>query len=369
MTLTPAAIAALPKVLLHDHLDGGVRPETVVELAAEIGHELPASTPEELGKWFADAADSGSLERYIDTFVHTIAVMQTRDGLRRVAREAAFDLAADGVVYAEQRWAPELHVSGGLSLQETVDAVTEGFDEGVALALAEGHRIRIGQLLIAMRTNENSDEIAELALANRDRDVVGFDIAGPEAGYPASHHLSAFQTLHAANFPVTIHAGEGDGVSSMWEAVQVCGAQRLGHGVRIMDDIELLADPVLEEIDPDQPIAALGSFANWVRDRQIVLEVSPTSNLQTGAAASIAEHPITTLKNLDFAVTINTDNRLMSATSMTREMTLLVAEAGWTLDDLRDATINAAWGAFLHYEDRRELIDDVIFPAYLDLED
>lgn len=363
MNLTRDVIATLPKVLLHDHLDGGLRPATIVELAAEAGHSLPTTDPEELGAWFRSAADSGSLERYLETFDHTIAVMQSAAGLRRVAREAAVDLAADGVVYAEQRYAPEQHLAGGLTLQEVVDAVQEGFAEGVAEAAAAGRTIRIGTLLTAMRHADRGLEIAELTIANRDSGVVGFDIAGAEAGFPPARHLAAFQALHRENMPVTIHAGEAAGVESMWEAVQVCGAQRLGHGVRIMDDIAVLDDPVVDEV-VGMRIADLGRFAQWVLDRRIVLEVCPVSNLQTGAATSIAEHPITLLRDLDFAVSINTDNRLMSATSMTNEMLLLVAEAGWDIDDLLGATVDAVEASFLPHEDGRQLMLDVILPAY-----
>ncbi|MEP7763407.1 adenosine deaminase [Sanguibacter sp. 25GB23B1] len=343
-------IAALPKVLLHDHLDGGLRPQTIIDLALEIGHELPASDADALGAWFVDAASSGSLVRYLETFDHTIAVMQTADALRRVARESVLDLAADGVVYAEQRWAPEQHLTGGLTLQETVDAVQSGLDEGVAMAAELGQDIRVGQLVTAMRHADRWDEIVELALANRDRGVVGFDIAGAEDGFPPSRFPSAWRTLNDASFPVTIHAGEAAGVDSIAEAVHLGQASRIGHGVRIVEDIEGLGT--------DSPV--LGLVAHWIRDNQVPLELCPSSNVQTAAAVSIAKHPISRLRDLDFAVTINTDNRLMSGTSMTREMTLLVEEAGWTLDDLRDATLAAAWSAFVHHDERHALGERII---------
>jgi adenosine deaminase len=360
MTIDESAIRALPKVVLHDHLDGGLRPATIVELAAGIGHELPATDPAELGAWFVRAASSGSLPLYLETFDHTVAVMQTADALRRVARESAVDLAADGVVYAEQRYAPEQHLQRGLSLQQVVDAVQEGFAEGVAEAAAAGRTIRIGTLVTAMRHADRGDEIAALALANRDNGVVGFDIAGAEDGFPPSRHASAFRTLREAFFPATVHAGEAAGLDSIAEALHVAGALRLGHGVRIADDIEvrLAEDGGLGE-------ATLGRLAHWVRDQQVPLELCPSSNVQTAAATSVADHPITLLKELGFAVTVNTDNRLQSGTTLTREMHLLVTEAGWTLDDLRDATLTAAWNTFLHHDEREALVEQVVAPGFL----
>jgi adenosine deaminase len=353
-------IARAPKVLLHDHLDGGLRPETVVELAAEIGHPLPAQGPGPLARWFEQAAASGSLVRYLETFEHTVAVMQTRSALVRVARECALDLAADGVVYAEVRYAPEQHLEGGLDLDEVVTAVQQGFAEGVAQAAEAGTAIRVGTLVTAMRHAARSREIAELAVRHRAHGVVGFDIAGAEAGYPPSRHLDAFEYLHRENMHVTIHAGEAFGLPSIWEAVQVCGTDRLGHGVRIVDDIELLGGPDAF----GRPAARLGPMAGWVRDQRIPLEMCPTSNVQTGAAASIAEHPVTLLKDLRFRVTVNTDNRLMSATSLGQEFTLLRSEAGWSLGDLRWVTVNALKSAFIPFDERLALIEGVVKPGY-----
>ncbi|SED68166.1 adenosine deaminase [Ruania alba] len=358
MTLTPRTIAALPKVLLHDHLDGGLRPATMIELAAAVGHELPSTDPDELGRWFVDAADSGSLVRYLETFEHTVAVMQTEEGLHRVAKEAVLDLAADGVVYAELRYAPVQHLQGGLSLQQVVDAVHAGIADGVAQAgEEEGRRIEVGTLLSAMRQADNADEIAALTIANRDSGAVGFDIAGPEDGFPPSRQLTAFRTLREANIPATAHAGEAAGVESVWEALQVCGALRLGHGVRIIEDIQV--DREDDEID-----ATFGEVAAWVLDRQIPLEVCPCSNLQTGIAGTIAEHPVSTLRNLGFAVTINTDNRLMSGTSMSHEMQLLVDEAGWDLDDLEEVTLQAAWNAFAPFHVKQAIVTEQIIPGF-----
>jgi adenosine deaminase len=338
---TRAQVQLAPKVLLHDHLDGGLRPATILDLAAEIGHALPAATPEALADWFAESADSGSLERYLETFSHTVAVMQTADAITRVAREAVEDLAADGVVYAEVRYAPELHVDGGLELEEVVAAVQRGFAEGMAST-----GIVVRQLLTAMRQAARASEIARLAVDWRDRGVAGFDIAGPEAGYPPTRFLAAFELLAAENMRFTIHAGEGFGLPSIWEAVHPCGADRLGHGVRIAEDIT---------VGPDGA-PRLGRLAAYVRDRRIPLEICPRSNVQTGAASSIAEHPIGLLSRLGFRVTVNTDNRLMSRTSMTEELWGLVEAFGYGLAELERFTVNAMKSAFLPYDERVELI-------------
>lgn len=348
-----ALVPGLPKVLLHDHLDGGLRPATIVELADEAGHTLPTTDPEELGRWFVESADSGSLECYLETFEHTVAVMQSVDGLRRVAREAALDLAADGVVYAESRYAPEQHQRAGLSLEQVVDAVQQGFAEGVAEAAAQGRSIRVATILSAMRQADRADEIAALAIARRDDGVVGFDIAGPEEGFPPSRHGSAFRALADAHVPATVHAGEGSGLESVAQALHVAQACRLGHGARLVEDIAT-----------DDLGDRLGPLAQWVRDRRVPLELCPSSNLQTGIAATVAEHPVTRLKRLGFKVTVNTDNRLQSGTTLSRELTLLVQEAGWTLDDLQDVAVTAAAYAFVHHDDRDALIDTVIRPAY-----
>lgn len=348
-------IRRAPKVLLHDHLDGGLRPQTIIDLAAEVGHALPQVegplTADSLGQWFADASDSGSLERYLETFDHTVAVMQTPSALTRVARECVEDLAADGVVYAEVRYAPEQHVGQGLSLDDVVAAVQAGFEQGVE---SSGGRIVVRQLLTAMRHQARSMEIAELAVAWRDRGVAGFDIAGAEAGYPPTRHLDAFEYLQRENAHFTIHAGEAFGLPSIWQAIQWCGADRLGHGVRIIDDITVHDDGRVE----------LGLLAAYVRDKRIPLEMCPWSNVQTGAAASIAEHPIGLLKKLRFRVTVNTDNRLMSSTSMSHEMASLVEAFDYGLDDLRWFTINAMKSAFLPFDERLAIIDDVVKPGY-----
>jgi adenosine deaminase len=344
-------ILRAPKVLLHDHLDGGLRPRTVLELAADVGHALPAHDEEALGRWFAESADSGSLVRYLETFEHTVGVMQTEDAIERVARECVADLAADGVVYAEVRYAPEQHVSAGLTLDQVVGAVRSGFEAG--MVDADG-RIVVRQLLTAMRHQARSREIAELSVAWRDAGVVGFDIAGAEAGFPPTRHLDAFEYLQRQNSHFTIHAGEAFGLPSIWEAIQWCGADRLGHGVRIVDDIK---------VDEDGT-AHLGRLAAYVRDKRIPLELAPASNVQTGAAPSIAEHPIGLLTDLRFRVTVNTDNRLMSQTSRTSEMAALVEAFGYDLPRLRWFTINAMKSAFLPFDERLAIIEEVVKPGY-----
>jgi adenosine deaminase len=347
-------IRLAPKVLLHDHLDGGLRPATIIELADAVGHPVPSTDAGELGRWFAQAADSGSLERYLETFAHTVAVTQTAEALHRVAAECALDLAADGVVYAEVRFAPEQHLEHDLTLPEVVEAVLAGFAEGTAQAAMAGTPIRVGTLLTAMRHAARSMEIAELAVRYRDKGVVGFDIAGAEAGYPPTRHLDAFEYLQRENFHFTIHAGEAFGLPSIWQAIQWCGADRLGHGVRIVDDI-------------DAASGRLGRLAAYVRDKRIPLELCPSSNVQTGAVASIAEHPIGLLRDLRFRVTVNTDNRLMSRTSMTREMTLLVDAFGYGWAELQWFTVNAMKSAFIPFDERLALINEGIKPAYAKL--
>jgi adenosine deaminase len=353
--LPPEIVRRAPKALLHDHLDGGLRPQTIVELAAETGYDkLPTTDAEELGRWFVEAADSGSLVRYLETFAHTVGVMQTPEALARVARECAEDLAADGVVYAEVRFAPELHVEQGLALTEVVEAVLDGFRQGEAAAAAAGNRIRVGALLTAMRTAARSREIAELVVAYRDAGVVGFDIAGAEAGFPPSRHQDAFDYVRGESCHITIHAGEAFGLPSIHEAVAFCGCDRLGHGVRIVDDIT--------EGPDGEPV--LGRLARYVRDQRIPLEMCPTSNVQTGAAPSYAEHPIGLLTRLRFRVTVNTDNRLMSGTSMSKEMLALSEAFGWGLDEMRWVTINALKSAFIPFPERLALIEDVVKPGY-----
>jgi adenosine deaminase len=342
-------IERAPKVLLHDHLDGGLRPATVVELAAEFGYEgLPTTDVDDLATWFNRGAKRNDLVLYLETFAHTVGVMQHKDAIERVAYECAQDLANDGVVYAEVRMAPELCIEAGLTLQEALDAILAGFERG-----SEGTDLTIYTICSAMRTAALSRDIAELAVANRDRGVVGFDIAGAEAGYPPSRHLDAFQYVMRENFHSTIHAGEAFGLPSIWEALQYCGAARLGHGVRLVDDIT--GSPGEEQ---------LGPLASFVRDRRVCLELCPTSNVNTGVCSSIAEHPIGVLRRLRFRATVNTDNRLMSDTSMTNEMLQLHEAFGWGLGDMEWLTINAMKSAFASFPERLKIINGLIKPRY-----
>jgi adenosine deaminase len=346
MSLDAEALQAFPKVSLHDHLDGGLRPQTIIELAADVGHVLPADTPDDLGRWFAESANSASLIRYLKTFDQTIAVLQTAPSLHRVAAEFVADLASDGVIYGEARWAPEQHLRAGLTEPEAVEAVRDGLAEGMAACRARGQEIEVRQLVTAMRQAEPTCDIAELALSYRHDGVAGFDIAGLENGYPPSRFLESFQLLRRESAYYTIHAGEAGGCEYIWEAVQVCGANRIGHGVAIIEDIH----------QDEAGGAALGDFAAYVLNEQIPLEMCPSSNVQTGAAASISEHPIHHLDRLGFCVTVNPDNRLMSATTLTREFALLAEAFDYSLEDVRRLGINAAKSVFAPYGVRKALV-------------
>src|SRR5690554_2446759 len=341
---------ALPKVSLHDHLDGGLRPQTIIELADEVGLDLPATDTRALADWFSTSSDSGSLVEYLKTFDVTTGVMQTKDALARVAREFVEDLHADGVIYGEVRWAPEQHLGHGLTLDEAVEAVQDGIDAGVDVVERFGGRIRIGQILSAMRHNDRGLEIAELAVRHRADGIVGFDIAGPELGFPAERMRDAFDYLAKHYLPVTVHAGEADGIDSIRGALFDGRALRLGHGVRIAEDIEL------EDDDGENTYVTLGPVAEWVKDRGIALELSPSSNLQTNAwGTRLDDHPFDLLYQLGFRVTVNTDNRLMSQTSLSRELSLLSETFDYDLGDLEVFQLNAAEAAFLPVEDRVEL--------------
>lgn len=356
MAATPPTrddIQAAPKVLLHDHLDGGLRPETVIELADATGYQgLPTTDPVELSQWMKRGADRKDLVLYLDTFAHTTGVMQSTDALHRIACECAEDLIADGVVYAEIRFAPELHIEQGLSMDAVLEAVTDGF----AVASANTP-LTIRTLCSAMRQNDNSLAVSELAIRWRDRGVIGFDIAGPEKGFPPDDHMPAFQLAQRENFHFTIHAGEAYGPKSIWKALQFCGAERLGHGVRIIDDIT---------IDNDGQ-AHLGHLAQYIKDRRIPLELCPSSNLHTGVVDDLADHPIKLFKDLKFRVTLNTDNRLMSDVTMTKEMQNMVDVFGWDLADMQWMTVNAMKSAFLPFDERLALINEVIKPRYAEL--
>ena len=353
MSLPLATLQAAPKVLLHDHLDGGLRPATIVELARDLGYAgLPTTDPGELARWFHTNAASGSLSQYLKGFAHTIAVMQTAESIERVAYECGEDLARDGVVYAEIRYAPVFSTQRGLNLEQIVEAVGRGFSRA-----EREHNIVLRQIVCAMRDRTDSLEMAELAVSFRDRGVVGFDIAGEEAGHPPKAHLEAFQHCRRENFSITIHAGEAFGPPSIWQALQYCGAHRIGHGVRLVEDMAISEGNVVK----------LGPLASYVRDKRIPLELCPTSNVDTGATPSLAEHPIRHFIAEHFRVTVNTDNRLMSDITLSEELRRLAATLGLNLADVERLSINAMKSAFVGYEERVALIYGRIKPGYTKL--
>jgi adenosine deaminase len=352
------AIRRAPKAVLHDHLDGGLRPSTLVDLAAEYGYGgLPTTDTETLAAHIRRGADRKSLELYLETFAHTVGVMQERDAITRVAAECAEDLAADGVVYAEVRMAPELCTERGLTLDEVQAAILEGYRIGSARAEAAGTPIVVRSIVTAMRQAARSVEVAECAVRWRDAGVVGFDVAGPEKGFPPTRYLDAFDLIRRENFHITIHAGESFGLPSIWEALQFAGAERLGHGVRIVDDITVREDGSVE----------LGRPAAFVRDRRVPLEMCPTSNVHTGAAASIEEHPIDLLRRLRYRVTVNTDNRLMSGVTLSSEFEALDRAFGIGLGEMEWLTINAMKSGFAPFDERLRLINEVVKPGYAHL--
>ncbi|WP_138756762.1 adenosine deaminase [Modestobacter altitudinis] len=347
--LDATTLARAPKVLLHDHLDGGLRPQTVLELADEAGYrELPADEPEALGRWFRESADSGSLERYLLTFAHTVGVMQRPEAVQRVARECALDLAADGVVYAEVRMAPEL--LSGMPLETAVEAMLDGYAQGSREAAAAGRPIGVGALLCAMRQADRWVEVAEQVVRHQGSGVVGFDLAGPEDGFPPDRIPDAIALLDRAGAHRTIHAGEAAGIESIRAALEGAGAERLGHGVRIADEVPL-----------DGP---LGPVARRVLEEQVPLEVAPSSNVQTGAYPSLAAHPVGRLHRGGFTVTLNTDNRLMSGVSLTSEFADVVAAHRWGWDDVQTVTERALAAAFLDDAERSRLLREVVRPGY-----
>lgn len=328
-------IIDLPKVLLHDHIDGGLRPQTIIELANQINLPLPSHEAGAFQELIYEACNQGSLEKYLKNFDYTIAVMQTEDNLIRIARECVLDLAADGIHYAEVRGAPELFTRLGLSMRNVVEATLEGLRQGMQEAKKLGLSITTNLIICAMRQNNLSLEAAQIALEFREKGVVGFDIAGPEYGFPARNHLPAFELLQRKSFPFTIHAGESDSFASMLEAINLCGASRIGHGIRIMD-----------EIDISQDQAVLSDASKAIRDQQIHLEMSPTSNLQTGNIKDYNSHPAGVLIELGFNVALNTDNRLMSATSLSREYKVMQDAHNWDLNQINIMNANALRAAF-----------------------
>ncbi len=340
-------LTRLPKVVLHDHLDGGLRPATVLELATEAGHQhLPADSPEELGRWFHQAGAS-SLEHYLEAFAHTYGVMQTPGAMHRVAYEALGDMAASGVVYAEIRFAPSLHIAGAMDRSEAIAGVLSG------LGAAERDFGVTGRVIVdALRQMSDSVEVARAALEFAGAGVVGFDLAGPEKGHPAQDHRRALDLAADGGLHLTIHAGEGDGVDSIADAL-ACGAERLGHGVRIIEDTEVVGGRVV----------AMGPVATAVHDRRIPLEVAPISNLDTAMYPTPADHPVGVLHRAGFVVTLNTDNRLMSATSMLREYRLVSDHCGFGIDDLRTVAENAARAAFCDSATRERIAARIVADA------
>jgi adenosine deaminase len=350
MKLDGNGLKSLPKVLLHEHLDGVLRPTTVIELARIANYDqLPTEEPEALARWFHQGANQGSLPKYLAGFAHTIAVMQTEEGLERVAYEQAQDLSSDGVVYFETRFAPIFHTRKGLTHQQVISAVLKGLERG-----RKDFGISSGLILCAMRNMDVSLEMAELAVDFRERGVVGFDLAGEEGGYPPKKHVDAFHYIQRQNFNITIHAGEGFGKESIWQAIQYCGAHRIGHGTRLIDDIAVA----------DGKAVKLGDLAQYVLDKRIPLEICLLSNVHTGAARSLAEHPFKILYQKKFRVTLNTDNRLMSDTTMTKEFEAARDVFGLSLEDFEKITINAMKSAFLPYDQRCDFIYSVIKPGY-----
>ncbi len=351
--LSLETLRAVPKVLLHDHLDGGLRPGTIVELARDLRYGgLPTTDPGELARWFHASAASGSLSLYLRGFAHTIAVMQTPDAVERVAYECGEDLAHDGVVYGEVRYAPVFSTQGGMNLEQVVTAVVRGFERAESR-----YPITLRQIICAMRDRTDSLEMAELAVAHREQGVIGFDIAGEEAGHPPKAHLEAFQLCRRENFSITIHAGEAFGPPSIWQALQYCGAHRIGHGVRLIEDMAIV----------DETVVKLGQLAAFIRDKRIPLELCPSSNVDTGAVPSLEEHPIRQFMEQRFRVTVNTDNRLMSDVTLSEEFRRLSRAFALTLDDVEKLTLNAMKSAFIGYDERLAHIYGKIKPGFAKL--
>jgi adenosine deaminase len=350
MTFDQKLLRSLPKVLLHEHLDGVLRPQSVIDLARQEKYsDLPTRDPAALADWFHQGAHKGSLAKYLEGFAHTVAVMQSENALERVAYEQAEDLSKDGVIYFETRFAPVFHTRKGLTHQQVVSAVLKGLERG-----RKDFGVSSGLIICAMRNMDVSLEMAELAVDFRERGVVGFDLAGEEGGYPPKKHVDAFHYIQRENFNITIHAGEGYGKESIWQAIQYCGAHRIGHGTRLIDDIAISEGKAVK----------LGDLAQYVLDKRIPLEICLISNVHTGATPSLAEHPFKILYQEKFRVTLNTDNRLMSDTTMTKEFDAAANSFGLSLNDFEKITINAMKSAFLPYDQRIHFIYSVIKPGY-----
>lgn len=349
-------IKAVPKVILHDHLDGGLRPATIIELAEEYKYKkLPTNDPEELANWFHRGANKGNLVEYLQGFEHTIAVMQTKEVLERAAYEMMEDMKNDNVCYVETRFAPVFHTQNGLWYEEIVSAVLAGLERG-----KEDFGVGYGLILCGMRNMKNTLEIAELAVNFRKKGVVGFDLAGEEGGYPPKKHIEAFQFIQRANFNITIHAGESFGKESIWQAIQWCGAHRIGHATHLIEDIML---------DREGNVVAFGDLAQYVLDKRIPLEICLLSNVHTGAVDRIENHPFGVLFKEKFRVTLNTDDRLMSDTTMTKEFLVAIDVFNLNLEDLEKITINSMKSAFIPYKERLHYIYNVIKPGYQKMKD
>jgi len=344
-----------PKVLLHDHLDGGLRPVTVIELADEIGWTLPSTDPDELQAWFTRGADTRDILQYLATFEHTLAVLQRAEAIERVAAEAVADLAADGVVYAEVRFAPELHQQHRLALEAVCEAVVAGFRRGEAAARAGGRPSTVNAIVCAMRTEPRALEVAQMLAAMRPREpkLVGFDLAGAETGFPPALHAEALAFARHHQLPITIHASEPPDLELISGALEE-GADRIGHGVRLQRDVTVTTDGGL----------ALGPLAQYVLDRQVHLEMAPTCHVQVGAVPSIEAHPIAAFLRHGFNVGVNTDNRLMSGVSPSGELRTAATTFGLTWAECGRLVRNAAMSSFAPYEERVRLVGDVIDPAF-----
>jgi adenosine deaminase len=348
---TEQIIKTIPKVLLHDHLDGGLRPQTIIDLAEELGYDkLPTKNPIELAEWFHRGANKGNLVEYLQGFEYTIAVMQTKEGLERIAYEMIEDMYNDGVVYVETRFAPVYHRMKGLYYEDSVNAVLAGLERG-----KKDFGVGYGLILCGMRNMKDTVDIAELAVNFRNDGVVGFDLAGEEGGYPPKKHIEAFQYIQRANFNITIHAGEAFGKDSIWQAIQWCGAHRIGHATRLLEDIVM---------DSNGNVISFGELAQYVLDKRIPLEICLLSNVHTGAVDKIENHPFGILYKEKFRVTLNTDDRLMSDTTMTKEFLTAIQYFNLNFEDFEKITINSMKSAFIPYKERLHFIYNVIKPGY-----
>jgi adenosine deaminase len=353
---TEKVIHDVPKVLLHDHLDGGLRPQTILELAKEQKYDkLPTEDPGELAEWFHRGANKGNLVEYLSGFEHTCGVMQTKESLERVAYEMIEDMKDDGVCYVETRFAPVFHTKNGLYYEESVNAVLKGLERG-----KKEFGVGYGLIICGMRNMKNALDFAEVAVNFRNNGVVGFDLAGEEGGFPPKKHIEAFQCIQRANFNITIHAGEAFGKESIWQAIQWCGAHRIGHATHLMEDINY---------DKDGNVVSFGELAQYILDKRIPLEICLLSNVHTGAVDKIENHPFGTLFKEKFRVTINTDDRLMSDTTMTNEFLLAIEHFNLTLDDVEKITINAMKSAFIHHNERLFYIYNIIKPGFQKIKD